>query len=428
MGIKVKYDPVGSAGLAAYATGVGQAQERQKKLALGMLMEQGRANRMQQERATDRNFTAGENEKNRAAQGARDKANNFIDLGGGNLVDRDIFKNQNEWDRLDARDQQFRDKDEQGQLYDAIDLREKYMLNTPLNEQGVKQRDEAARSLEWIRRQQAGVRPDAYRQYLGQWVSEFDRRNPQAWEAPPKVQMDGYEYLGVDGKPISHEDAISGRVQIGTMIPPGRNGVPGRPYEVPRPKGFPETSHEFFSEPKNYESAQKEAIGIIDRESLAANEAASAAAGDPAAPGYKAPVYTAPDYGKLGDKMQEVYNQRRGMAMPPTQPTQPGPAGVAPPAQGQRWGGPAGGANAGAQPQPAPAQPTQAPLNAGDPYQQNVQQQFTNRADTQKTDWARGIVQEYQQLYSNIQSLDDIKNPTDRRELEEALKVLEGVR
>jgi hypothetical protein len=58
MGIKVKYDPVGSSAMAAYATGVGQAQERNKKQAVGILLEQDRLNRMQKERALDRNADA----------------------------------------------------------------------------------------------------------------------------------------------------------------------------------------------------------------------------------------------------------------------------------------------------------------------------------------------------------------------------------
>ena len=72
MGIKVKYDPVGSMGLAAYATGVGQAQERRRKEALRLLEEQQRQKLAIGMRLQEQGFQAGENEKNRAAARARD--------------------------------------------------------------------------------------------------------------------------------------------------------------------------------------------------------------------------------------------------------------------------------------------------------------------------------------------------------------------
>jgi hypothetical protein len=72
MGIKVKYDPVGSIGMAAYATGVGKYRERR-------LTEEQRRQLAIQMQLQQQGFVAGENAKDRAAA----KAKGMIPIGPG---------------------------------------------------------------------------------------------------------------------------------------------------------------------------------------------------------------------------------------------------------------------------------------------------------------------------------------------------------
>ena len=194
MPIRIASQPVGAPILAATSTAVAQANERRGAMQARMFQDEQRRKAIQEERQADREFTL-ERDKIAAAEAEKRR-----------LADVAEF---------DRRDAAYRRKDALGAMYDEVARREKFYSSTPLTPEGMKQRDEAAASLRYIReRQAAGDRPEIIQQYMAQWIAEFDNRNPSAWEDKPKPTIDEFSrnsmYAGPDGRIIPNDSVLSG--------------------------------------------------------------------------------------------------------------------------------------------------------------------------------------------------------------------------
>jgi hypothetical protein len=447
MGIVISHQPVGAPIIAGYATGVGRAAERRTERQTKMMMQQQEIKQRNMLQQNQQNFTAEQNRLNRTAAAEADAAR---------------VKQQNERD--ERRNQQFRDRDETNRLWDDINTREKWMMGADLSDEGRKQAQEAAASLDWIRRNQGEYRPEEHRQFLSQWLKEFDTRRSPTWENQPRTPMDDINERGVyhmpDGRfvPIQEYDG-SGE---GVFLMPDANGKLYEPYKRDKEKkaGFPATPDEFYSDERNLAWGMKEAKEQIKAEAMAQSTEDNVVEPDMS------------DDNVL-DKMDKLYEMRRKAASPrqakpdpnaPPPPPSPGTLaeleararGEIPAQQsdvpliyqdspeearqranqqieadrlamtgapGTPGGRPFGDprdlqrSQVAAQQEGSP-QPTAAP----DPSQQGGEAH-----GSQQVEWATGVVNSMRQRYGSINGLDDISNPPDRLLLEKAFAVLDNM-
>lgn len=213
MGIRIAHEPVGAPILAAYSAGVGRAQneiaDRQSKM-----WQQQQA--MKQRAALQRNqqgFVAEQNRLNRQNQ-----ANIAAD------------NRQHDFDILDARNEQYRDKDRTDWIMGNIDARQKLVLGQELSPYGQEKWGELQRELDDIRKKASAgeYRPGEYNQFLSAWQNKFDSLYGESWKAPKPNPVGDIRDRGIyvmpDGSFMSAGEYIDRGMSGGTLHVPDARG------------------------------------------------------------------------------------------------------------------------------------------------------------------------------------------------------------
>jgi hypothetical protein len=206
--------------------------------------------------------------------------------------------------------------------------------------------------------------------------------------------------------------ATTGQQAAPAGAPPAQQAVPAQQQDIPIPKAAPAQQQDI--------PLTKE--GIPSRWEPTTPEARAAMGYDqPAA----SPQMTAEQQATL-DEFQSKYGGKQKGFAPPAEPAASVPEPEMPPSVKQ-----AVSILVGIQSQFGETVPTHKAFvysHAKDTVKQWVRSQSQQLQGDAKIAWARGIAAEYERNYPNIKSLEDIKNPADRAELEIALEALRGAK
>jgi len=303
MGIVIAHEPIAMPLIASYATGVGRARERERQRQLDMQKEYDRMRHRTSLQYQQQNWAATENALDRAnrltVEGMRGKEN-----------EKDFERDKEMWN---IRDESYRRRDDIGRLWDDINEREKWMLGSPLTEEGRAKWADFSGQLQEFRKNGGNYRDGSMQQFLAGWLKDFDAANPDAWIERPPAPMDDIRSRGVfrmpDGtlRPASEYDGSEG----GILMMPNRHGEWDRVDtdgggKTDTVSDFP-SSQQFFADDKRFDATYQRARSEL----MEKYQEDLARAGKD---GEKPPMPTDEDIKK---RMQELYDIRRGMATPP---------------------------------------------------------------------------------------------------------------